>query len=146
MLNITIRNFVCPSLDYTQALQLRHRILRVPLGLEFTAEELEKDKHDIHLGLFEGKRILACITLTRCENNSMKMRQVAVEDAEQGKGLGKKLSQAGEKYALENGFEMIFCNARKTAVPFYESMGYKIVSNEFTEVNLPHYRMEKKLH
>lgn len=145
MFKSLIKPFACPSPEYTQALQLRYRILRVPLGLEFTPEELEKDKYDIHLGLFEHDKILACITLTRCENKRMKMRQVAVEEASQGKGLGRKLSQAGEKYALENGFEIMFCNARKTAVPFYESMGYKIVSHEFTEVNIPHYTMEKML-
>lgn len=75
----------------------------------------------------------------------MKMRQVAVEETQQGKGLGKKLSAAGEKYAIENGFEVMFCNARKTAVGFYERMGYKIVSDEFNEVNIPHYAMEKVL-
>ncbi len=145
MLNSRIKFFSCPSPEYTKALELRYRILRVPLGLEFTPEELEKDKHDIHLGLFENDKILACITLTRCDNNRMKMRQVAVEEAEQGKGLGRELSAAGEKYALENGFEIMFCNARKTAVPFYESMGYRIIGDEFTEVNIPHYTMEKKL-
>ncbi len=145
MLNRRIKILSCPSPEYTKALQLRYRILRVPLGLEFTTDELEKDKQDVHLGLFENDKILACITLTRSENKRMKMRQVAVEEAEQGKGLGRKLSAAGEKYALENGFEIMFCNARKTAVPFYESMGYQIVSDEFVEVNIAHYTMEKKL-
>ncbi|MCX6200131.1 MAG: GNAT family N-acetyltransferase [Bacteroidetes bacterium] len=145
MLNGQIKIFAFDSSEYAQALQLRYRILRLPLGLEFTNEELEKDKHDIHVGLFEAEKILACITLTRCENKRMKMRQVAVAEVEQGKGLGRALSKAGEDYALENGVEIMFCNARKTAVPFYESMGYQIVSHEFTEVNIPHYTMEKKL-
>ena len=145
MLNGQIKIFAFDSSEYAQALQLRYRILRLPLGLEFTNEELEKDKYDIHVGLFDGEKIFACITLTRCENKRMKMRQVAVDGAAQGKGFGRALCKAGENYALENGFEIMFCNARKTAVPFYESMGYQIVSHEFTEVNIPHYTMEKKL-
>ena len=75
----------------------------------------------------------------------MKMRQVAVDDKHQGIGLGKKLSEAAEQYAIERGFKVMFCHARKTAAPFYQSMGYKIVGNEFVEVNIPHYVMEKEL-
>lgn len=145
MLIQQIKIFNCPSSEYSKALGLRYRILRVPLGLEFTEEELKKDEADIHFGLFEGDEIIACLTLTECESNRMKMRQVAVDNNCQGKGLGQKLSLAGEEYARKKGFEIMFCNARKTAVPFYEKLGYKIVSDEFTEVNIPHYTMEKRI-
>ncbi len=131
--------------DYAKALQLRTDVLRTPLGLKFTVEELAKDVADTHLGLFINDEIIACLTLTACENNRMKMRQVAVNPVFQGKGFGKKLAEASERYAIENGREVMFCNARKTAVPFYESMGYKIVSKEFTEVGIPHFVMEKQL-
>ncbi len=73
------------------------------------------------------------------------MRQVAVDDGKQGTGLGKKLSLAAEAYAAENGFSVVYCNARKTAAPFYEKLGYKIVSDEFVEVGIAHFIMEKKL-
>jgi predicted GNAT family N-acyltransferase len=36
-------------------------------------------------------------------------------------------------------------HARKTATGFYEKLGYKIVGKEFTELNIPHYNMEKPL-
>jgi len=127
------------------ALALRTEVLRKPLGLEFTVAELNKDKEDIHFGLFEGDKIIACLTLTKADNRRMKMRQVAVDFAAQGKGLGSKLSKAAEEFAKEKGYRIMFCNARKVAVPFYEKLGYKIVSDEFTEVNIPHYTMEKQL-
>lgn len=140
-----IKLFNYQSSEYKQALQLRDRILRKPLGLQFTAAELKKDEHDIHLGLFEEEKIVACLTLTKTENARMKMRQVAVADTAQGKGLGSKLSMAAEEYAKENGYNTMFCHARKEASGFYLKLGYKIIGDEFTEVNIPHYVMEKKL-
>ncbi|MES2619651.1 MAG: GNAT family N-acetyltransferase [Bacteroidota bacterium] len=140
-----IKKFGFESKEYAQALALRTEVLRKPLGLEFTAAELNKDRKDIHFGLFEGDVILACLTLTKADNSRMKMRQVAVNFDAQGKGLGSKLSKAAEAFAKESGFQIMFCNARKVAVPFYEKLGYKIVSDEFTEVNIPHYTMQKQL-
>lgn len=140
-----IRIFTQVQLEYAQALALRYKILRKPLGLQFTDSELQKDEADVHLALFLDSRIVACLTLTACQNQRMKMRQVAVDGSYQQQGLGKQLSITAEQYALENGYTSMFCNARKTAVPFYEKLGYKIVSSEFEEVGIPHYTMEKAL-
>lgn len=130
---------------YTKALQLRTDVLRTPLGLKFTPEELKKDETDAHFGLFQDDKLLACLTLTECADGKMKMRQVAVHPDFQGKGLGKKLAIASEDYARNKDFKTMFCHARKTAVPFYESIGYKTVGDEFLEVNIPHYLMQKAL-
>lgn len=140
-----ITTFKVSDPQYRQALQLRTDVLRTPLGLTFTEAELQKDEHDTHFGLFEIDTILACLTLSALADNKMKMRQVAVAAAMQGQGLGKQLVLASEAYAKANGYHLMFCHARKTAVPFYKSLGYEVVSEEFTEVNIPHYAMEKKL-
>lgn len=140
-----IKSFCQNSEEYRQALSLRYKILRVPLGLEFTDEELKKDELDLHFGIFENGKILACLILTECESGTVKMRQVAVDDNLQGKGLGSELSLAAERYSKERGFKTMFCHARKAAVPFYLKLGYKIIGDEFTEVNIPHYVMEKEL-
>ncbi len=36
-------------------------------------------------------------------------------------------------------------HARKTAVGFYEKLGYKVTGKEFVEITIPHVVMEKKL-
>ncbi len=141
----TIKFFRYDSPEYKLALELRTKVLRIPLGLNFTDAELRKDVTDIHFGLFEGTGIIACLTLSSAGKGRVKMRQVAVANNVQGKGLGKALSAAAERFAKERGFKSIFCHARKTAVPFYEKLGYKITGDEFTEVNIPHYSMEKRL-
>ena len=140
-----LKIFDVKSEEYKKALALRDNILRKPLGLKFTVEELSKDIGDVHMGLFEGDRVVACLTLTLLPNGKVKMRQVAVDDKMQKRGLGTQLSVAAEEYARDRGFVIIFCHARKVAVPFYLKLGYKRVGDEFTEVSIPHYLMEKKL-
>jgi predicted GNAT family N-acyltransferase len=36
-------------------------------------------------------------------------------------------------------------HARSTAIGFYEKMGYTVTGNEFVEVTIPHYTMQKTL-
>lgn len=126
------------------ALQLRYEVLRKPLGLQFTEAELKKDEHDTHIGLFDTGECVATLTLTNLPEG-VKMRQVAVADAWQGKKIGQELCLFAEQHARQNGARRIFCHARKTAVPFYQKLHYRICSEEFTEVGLPHYAMEKQL-
>lgn len=140
-----VKQFATGWPEYEKALVLRYRVLRKPLGLEFTSAELSKDEHDVHFGLFDDDVIVACLTLTRVAGEGMKMRQVAVDENRQGKGLGKLLATAAEEYTRQQGIGLMFCNARKVAVPFYQKLGYQIIGNEFTEVGIPHYRMQKPL-
>jgi len=53
--------------------------------------------------------------------------------------------QFAENIARDRGFKVIVMHARKTAVGFYEKLGYKITSSEFEEISIPHYLMEKRL-
>ena len=36
-------------------------------------------------------------------------------------------------------------HARKTSVPFFEKLGYAVCGEEFLEITIPHYEMEKAL-
>jgi ribosomal protein S18 acetylase RimI-like enzyme len=70
---------------------------------------------------------------------------MAVVSGLQGKGLGKVLMQFAENIARDRGYKKIMMHARKTAVGFYEKLGYKKLGHEFEEVTIPHYVMEKDL-
>lgn len=131
--------------EYAQMVSLRHQLLRKPLGLEFSAEELEKEKEDILIGCFDDGRIVGCCILTNKGNKTIRLRQMAVIAGLQGKGIGKVLIQFAENIARDRGFKKIMMHARKSAIGFYEKMGYTIMGTEFEEVNLPHFLMEKNL-
>lgn len=133
------------SKAYQEMIELRNNILRKPLGLSFSADELEKEKHDILIGCYEEDKLEGCCLLTKTGDGVVRLRQMAVTPNLQGKGIGRVLMSFAENVARDKGFRKITMHARKNAVGFYEKLGYKIVSDEFEEVTIPHYEMEKEL-
>lgn len=133
------------SREYQQMVHLRNEILRRPLGLQFTPDELEREKEEILIGAFEEEKMLGCCMLIKEAPNSVRLRQMAVLNNLQGKGIGRALMQFAENIARDRGFHKITMHARKTAVGFYEKLGYRISGQEFEEVTIPHYIMEKLL-
>ncbi len=133
------------SKEYRQMVELRNEILRKPLGLSFKKEELEREKEDILIGAFEEDKMLGCCLLTRVDKNSVRLRQMAVQNNLQGKGIGATMLNYAENVARDAGYKTMVMHARKTAVGFYEKLDYKVTSDEFEEITIPHFIMEKKL-
>jgi predicted GNAT family N-acyltransferase len=133
------------SKEYQQMVALRMEILRKPLGLSFTEEELVKEKEDILIGAFDEDKILACCLLTKIDNATIKLRQMAVQNNLQGKGIGASMMSFAETVARDKGYKKLMMHARNTAIGFYEKFDFKVRGNEFIEVNVPHHMMEKRL-
>ncbi len=133
------------SAEYKQMIDLRYALLRKPLSLKFEPEELEKEKNDILIGCFDDDHLAGCCLLTQIDNNSIRLRQMAVLSGLQGKGIGRAIMQFCENIARDLGYKKISMHARKTAVGFYEKLGYKIIGEAFHEVTLEHFVMEKNL-
>jgi predicted GNAT family N-acyltransferase len=131
--------------EYKQMVKLRDDILRRPLGLNFSADELAREKEDILLGAFDEDKILACCLLTRVDEKTLKLRQMAVQNNLQGKGIGASIMSFAETIARDKGYKNLVMHARNTAIGFYEKFGYKVKGDEFIEVNVPHHVMEKRL-
>src|SRR5690606_29402211 len=114
------------SKEYQQMVALRNEILRRPLGLSFSPEELEKEKNEILIGAFEEDKMLGCCMLVSEEPGTVRLRQMAVLNNLQGKGIGRALMQFAENIARDRGYKKITMHARKTAIGFYEKLGYKV--------------------
>ncbi len=133
------------SKDYDQMVKLRYEVMRKPLGLDFTEEELKREKEDILIGAFEEDTIIGCCLLTKMDSYCTRLRQMAVQKNRQGLGIGESMMQFAENIARDRGFKTITMHARETAIGFYERYGYKTKGDEFIEINIPHRIMEKKL-
>jgi len=133
------------SPEYEQMLRLRNDLLRKPLGLSFSPEEIEKEKADVLMGAFEDDRLLGCCLLTELDAKTLRLRQMAVPDNLQGKGIGRALMVFAENIARDMGFSVLMMHSRVTATGFYEKLGYEIKDGQFIEVTIPHVIMEKKL-
>jgi len=133
------------SSDYQKMINLRDLILRKPLGLGFSPAELEEEKENMMIGAFEDEDILGCCMLVEENSRTIRLRQMAVLNNLQGKGIGRAIMNFAENIARDRGYKILSMHARKNAIGFYEKMGYKVVGEEFQEVTIPHVVMEKAL-
>jgi predicted GNAT family N-acyltransferase len=133
------------SKQQVQSIGLRYEVLRKPLGLFFAPDELSEEVDQWHIGMINGDRVVAVLLLKKMNDRIAKMRQVAVDETLQGKGIGKELVRFSEEFCRRQGLELIELHARKTAVPFYLSMGYSLIGDEFEEVGIPHIKMALQL-
>lgn len=131
--------------EYQQMVKLREELLRKPLGLGFTPEELEAEKDHVLIAAFEDDTMLGCCMLVEEKPGCVRLRQMAVLNDLQGKGIGRALMNFAENIARDLGYKLITMHARKNAIGFYEKMSYVVSGDEFTEITIPHFRMEKKL-
>ena len=131
--------------EYKQMITLRRQILRQPLGLSFSEEELEKEKNDILIAAFDDDNMLGCCMLTTINNHTLRIRQMAVQNNLQGKGVGASLMSFIENLARDKGYRRLMMHARDTAIGFYERFGYKLRGDQFIEVGIAHHVMEKAL-
>ena len=129
--------------EYKKMVSLRDEMLRRPLGLSFAKEELEREKDDILIAAFDDDKMLGCCLLTATSSQTVRLRQMAVRNSLQGKGIGESILRFAETLARDKGFRKITMHARTSAIGFYERCGYKTCSEEFIEVTIPHKEMEK---
>lgn len=133
------------SPGYNECKQLRHEVLRVPLGLALSDQDIAGEESQIHLAAYEGETLAGLLILKPLAPQQVKFRQMAVAPHFQGKGLGRSLMEYGEAFARKRGWFRIELHARVYAKPFYEKLGYLAQGDEFTEVTIPTVKMVKQL-
>jgi len=143
--HLAICEVVHGSPEYWATVDLRDSILRRPLGLQFSAEELDAEKDSHHVVCYRGDRLVGCLVLRPLESGDVRMRQVAVVPELQRQGIGKALITYSEALARQNGYRRMILHARDTAVGLYEKLGYSRLGDQFEEVTIPHWKMEKSL-
>ncbi len=131
---------------------VRHPVLRPGKPIDtclFDGDDLPNTKH---FGLYLNKDLIGVISAFENKNiifsqtNQLQIRGIAVLDNHQGKGHGKLLIKKVEDYANEKKINLIWFNARESAVKFYEILGYQIFGSLFDIKGVGlHYVMFKQI-
>src|SRR5687768_12944606 len=97
---------------YQQVIDLRQRVLRAPLGLDIRNDDLQAETEQI-IFIYEKDNIVkGCVLLQQYDADTFKLRQMAVDTTEQGKGIGMELVNAADLYAVNFGKSRIMLHAR----------------------------------
>jgi ribosomal protein S18 acetylase RimI-like enzyme len=134
------------SQAYAQAVRLREAVLRRPLGLSFTQQELDDEAASHHIVAVEGdddSACVGCLVLLPVDAEVVRMRQVAVRPDRQRQQIGSALVAFAEQSARARGYREMVAHVREPAIPFYARLGYERRGSRFVEVTLPHFLMRK---
>lgn len=145
MERLTFRTLTVGSSEYRASVRLRQQVLRWPIGLDFSPADLAGDVNETILSLWNGDLILGVLHALPERPGQMRIRQVAIEPTVQGVGLGRKLMLHAEAEIARLGVPEVVLCARDAVIPFYERLDYKIISEGFIEVGIPHHSMAKTL-
>jgi ribosomal protein S18 acetylase RimI-like enzyme len=140
------------KINSTETYPVRHIVLRAGKPIEscqFDGDELVSTHH---FGYYLNNQIIGVISLFEIKHEqfvaqkSFQIRGMAVLPSFQKQGIGEALVKEAEKFCTTQKADLIWFNARTTAVGFYQKMGYEIVGSEF-EINEvgPHFLMFKYL-
>lgn len=143
MLQLSFSRITHNSPEYFPTVLLRYAVLRKPLGMVFTSEQLAEEHNEIHVHGLKGSTLVCCLQLRPIDNHTVQMRQVAVDESYQSKGVGRALVEYCEQVARDEQFTEIILHARETAVEFYLKLGYEVYGEPFIEVGIPHRNMRK---
>jgi len=136
----------CRRVAVETILPLRHRTLRPGLPLETARFEGDLDAGTRHYAAFIGAEPVACLSLMPSVwegQPAWQLRGMATDSRQQGRGLGRRLWRAAAVEArCDEPGRVTWCNARTSAVGFYERLGWRVGSEPFDVPSVgPHVKM-----
>jgi glycosyltransferase involved in cell wall biosynthesis/predicted GNAT family N-acyltransferase len=130
---------------YRGSLALREAVLRAPLGLTLTKEELAQDGRRAHFCALADGAVIGSVSLHPIDAETLQLRQMAVAEARRGEAIGARLLAFAEGWARAQGFRHIILHARMGADGFYAKFGYAAEGEPFEENTIPHIKMTRRL-
>lgn len=131
---------------------IRQKVLRNGKPIESCFFEGDSEESTFHFGIYINEKLAGIATLLESKNDFLsnniqcQLRGMAILEEYQNKNAGTQLLKKIEQFCILEGKEIIWFNARKSAVEFYKKSGYEILGKEFEIENVgTHFLMFKKL-
>jgi len=131
---------------------VRHPILREGKPVESCQFDGDDLQTTTHFGLFIDTNITGVLSVFKNNNvifnseNQFQIRGMAILKDFQRKGFGDELIKHAEVYIKSQFGKLIWFNARESAVPFYEKLGYIKIGEPFFIADIGiHYNMKKEI-
>jgi GNAT superfamily N-acetyltransferase len=128
------------------------RVLRAGTPSDDPRFEGDDDATTIHLAaLIDGEVVAVSTWLRRpwpfaAELPAVQLRGMATDAAARGTGVGGLLLETGVERAFAAGADLVWANARDTALRFYRAHGFAVEGEGFrtADTALPHHRVIRR--
>lgn len=118
---------------------LRHEVMYPEKDVD--SIKLAGDATAVHLALWEGEELISVISLFR-DGDELQFRKFATRQQFQRRGYGSQLLEHTLCYARQHGVYRLWCNARRSAVPFYRKFGFRETAQAFRRNDMDYVVME----
>lgn len=128
-----------------EILRSRNEIFIVRQGMN--CQDLDGEDYSCrHIFYEDNGRVTAYMRAIFADKEKGIVKLGRVLTLNHGEGLGRRLFEESFPYLKnEMGCRKIYIHSQKQAVGFYEKLGFKSVSGEFSEENVIHIAMEKEI-
>ncbi len=109
---------------------LRHKVLRIGRPIETCHFSGDNDQSTYHFSAKYKDEVVGCLSFMLAthsnfeEEKAYQLRGMAVSPEYRGRRIGEQLLSYAENALVKKGFRFIWCNARETAIRFYEKQAY----------------------
>lgn len=121
---------------------LRQTVLRPGFPLEESVYAQDDLPGTLHLGALDGDEVVGVATVffePREGLAAWRVRGMAVAESHRRAGIGSALLSEVLAEVRRRGGDLLWCNARTAALPFYTRHGFTIVGEEFLAAHgVPH--------
>ena len=131
--------------DLADALAVRRAVFVEEQGVPEHLEVDGSDESATHFVAYDSDRPVGAARFRPYDDSTAKVERVAVLETERGAGIGRRLMDAVETAAADDGYESIVLHAQVPVVGFYERLDYEVTSEEFEDAGIPHCEMWKGL-
>ena len=111
----------------------------------------DQDSDSLHLGVFDRNKLVCTGSFMKnkrkeLSGNQYQLRGMATAENCQGKGYGRLLLKEVDVFFKTKGIDVIWCNARVSAMEFYKKSGYEVIGDLFDVPQVgPHFVMFKRI-
>lgn len=131
-------------------IDLRHAVLRKGMPRETAIFPGDESETAIHIAATLGHEVVGCSSFHLNEWNGQpayQLRGMATAESARRRGVGRAMLNFADSVLRKTGkSNQLWCNARLIAVPFYQSLGWVIVSDLFDIPTAgPHHRMTRTI-
>ncbi|WP_068994441.1 GNAT family N-acetyltransferase [Kangiella sediminilitoris] len=127
---------------------LRNKVLRPGQPVQSCHYDEDSMVGVFHLAAIENNRVVGIASFypeahpSLSADNAWRLRGMATDSDVRGQGIGRALLKHGINSCSLRGGNLLWCNARTAALPFYRKLDFEIQGNEFMIENIgPHYLM-----
>ena len=99
--------------------------------------DVDKEKGTFHVGVFKEGEVVSIGTFLVQKNEKFdkekqyRLRAMATSPKVRGEGFGQKVIDFAVKELQKRNEEVLWCDARKVALGFYEKMGFTIIGDYY---------------